>query len=88
MTGTVRFAAAKTIENRALTRKTAAEAQLHKLNRICELLELRPDDHLLEVGCGWGGLAIHAARHWGSKVTAATNSRETVVLKIPRFCMT
>ena len=51
-----------------------AEAQLHKLNRICELLELRPDDHLLEVGCGWGGLAIHAARHWGSKVTAVTNS--------------
>ena len=51
-----------------------AEAQLHKLNRICELLELRPDDHLLEVGCGWGGLAIHAAKHWGSKVTAVTNS--------------
>lgn len=51
-----------------------AEAQLHKLNRICELLELQPDDHLLEVGCGWGGLAIHAARHWGSKVTAVTNS--------------
>jgi len=51
-----------------------AEAQLHKLNRICELLELRPDDHLLEVGCGWGGLAMHAARHWGSKVTAVTNS--------------
>ena len=51
-----------------------AEAQLHKLNRICELLDLRPDDHLLEVGCGWGGLAIHAARHWGSKVTAVTNS--------------
>lgn len=51
-----------------------AEAQLHKLNRICELLELRTDDHLLEVGCGWGGLAIHAARNWGSKVTAVTNS--------------
>ena len=51
-----------------------ASAQLHKMNRICELLELRPDDHLLEVGCGWGGLAIHAAKHWGSKVTAVTNS--------------
>lgn len=51
-----------------------AEAQLHKLNRICELLELRTDDHLLEVGCGWGGLAIHVARNWGSKVTAVTNS--------------
>ena len=51
-----------------------AEAQLHKLNRICELLELRRDDHLLEVGCGWGGLAIHAARHWGCRVTATTIS--------------
>ena len=51
-----------------------AEAQLHKLNRICELLELQPDDRLLEVGCGWGGLAIHAAKHWGCEVTAVTNS--------------
>ena len=51
-----------------------AEAQLRKLDRICELLDLRPDDHLLEVGCGWGGLAIHAAKNWGSKVTAVTNS--------------
>ncbi len=51
-----------------------AAAQLNKMNRICELLELRPDDHLLEVGCGWGGLAVHAAKHWGCKVTAATIS--------------
>ncbi len=51
-----------------------AEAQLRKLNRICELLELRADDHLLEIGCGWGGLALHAARHWGSQITAVTNS--------------
>ncbi len=51
-----------------------AEAQLNKLNRIGELLELRPEDHLLEVGCGWGGLAVHAARNWGCRVTAVTNS--------------
>ncbi|MCY4269241.1 MAG: class I SAM-dependent methyltransferase [Gammaproteobacteria bacterium] len=51
-----------------------AEAQLHKLNRIGKLLELRPEDHLLEVGCGWGGLAVHAARNWGCRVTAVTNS--------------
>ena len=52
-----------------------AEAQLHKMNRICELLELGPGDHLLEVGCGWGGLAIHIARQSGCQVTAVTNSR-------------
>lgn len=52
-----------------------AEAQLHKLNRICQLLDLRPGDRLLEVGCGWGGLALHAAKNWGSRVTAVTNSR-------------
>ncbi len=51
------------------------EAQLHKMNRICELLELGPEDHLLEVGCGWGGLAIHAAQQSGCRVTAVTNSR-------------
>ncbi len=51
-----------------------AEAQLRKLNRICEQLDLGRDDHLLEVGCGWGGLAMHAAKHRGSKVTAVTNS--------------
>ncbi len=37
------------------------EAQLAKLERICERLELGPDDHLLEIGTGWGGLAVHAA---------------------------
>ncbi len=51
-----------------------AAAQLNKLNRIGELLEVRPQDHLLEVGCGWGGLAVHAARNWGCRVTAVTNS--------------
>jgi len=51
-----------------------AEAQLNKLNRIGKLLEVRPEDHLLEVGCGWGGLAVHAARNWGCRVTAVTNS--------------
>jgi len=51
-----------------------AEAQLNKLNRIGKLLKVRPEDHLLEVGCGWGGLAVHAARNWGCRVTAVTNS--------------
>lgn len=51
-------------------------AQLAKLDRICERLELGPADHLLEIGTGWGGLAIHAARTTGCRVTTTTISRE------------
>ncbi len=52
------------------------EAQLAKLERICAKLELGPDDHLLEIGSGWGGLAVHAARKHGCRVTTTTISRE------------
>jgi cyclopropane-fatty-acyl-phospholipid synthase len=52
------------------------QAQLAKLERICERLQLSPDDHLLEIGTGWGGLAVHAAREHGCRVTTATISRE------------
>lgn len=52
------------------------QAQLHRLDRICDKLELGPDDHLLEIGTGWGGLALHAARHYGCRVTTTTISRE------------
>jgi cyclopropane-fatty-acyl-phospholipid synthase len=51
------------------------EAQLAKLRRICGLLELGPENHLLEIGSGWGGLAIHAASEHGCRVTTATISR-------------
>jgi cyclopropane-fatty-acyl-phospholipid synthase len=50
------------------------EAQLAKLDRICRELRLGPDDHLLEIGTGWGGLAIHAAREYGCRVTTTTIS--------------
>jgi cyclopropane-fatty-acyl-phospholipid synthase len=53
-----------------------ADAQRAKHERLCELLELAPSDHLLEIGCGWGGMAIHAARTRGCRVTAITVSRE------------
>ena len=53
-----------------------ADAQHAKHERLCELLELSPRDHLLEIGCGWGGMAIHAARTRGCRVTAITVSRE------------
>lgn len=53
---------------------TLATAQENKLKRICDKLELKPSDHLLEVGTGWGGLAIYAAKHYGCKVTTTTIS--------------
>ncbi len=55
---------------------TLEEAQLAKLDRICSRLRLGADDHLLEIGTGWGGLAIHAASEYGCRVTTTTISRE------------
>lgn len=52
------------------------QAQLNKLQRICQKLALKPDDHLLEIGTGWGSMAIYAAQHYGCKVTTTTLSRE------------
>jgi cyclopropane-fatty-acyl-phospholipid synthase len=52
------------------------DAQLVRLERICELLELGPEDHLLEIGTGWGGLAVHAATTRGCRVTTTTISDE------------
>lgn len=51
-------------------------ASENKLRHVCERLQLKKDDHLLEIGCGWGGLAIYAAKHYGCKVTAVTISDE------------
>ena len=57
-------------------RMTLADAQRAKLDRLCDALALSPRDHLLELGCGWGSMAIHAAKTRGCKVTAITVSRE------------
>jgi cyclopropane-fatty-acyl-phospholipid synthase len=53
-----------------------AEASQHKLKLICEDLELKPTDHLVEIGTGWGGRAIYAAENYGCKVTTTTISKE------------
>jgi cyclopropane-fatty-acyl-phospholipid synthase len=51
------------------------DAQVAKYDRICRKLRLGPADHLLEIGTGWGGLALHAARRYGCRVTTTTISR-------------
>lgn len=51
------------------------EASLHKLDLLCRKLDLRPTDHLLEIGTGWGGLALYAAQNFGCRVTTTTISR-------------
>ena len=53
---------------------TLADAQEAKMDRLCAKLELAPTDHLVEVGSGWGGLAVHAAVNFGCRVTTTTIS--------------
>jgi cyclopropane-fatty-acyl-phospholipid synthase len=55
---------------------TLAEAQWNRLERICQALELGPDDHLLEIGTGWGAMATYAAANYGCQVTTTTISQE------------
>lgn len=52
------------------------EASVAKLEHICRRLALKSDDHLLEIGTGWGGMALYAARQYGCRVTTTTLSRE------------
>ncbi len=52
------------------------QAQQHKLRLLCDSLQLQPTDHLLEIGTGWGSLAIFAATHYGCHVTTTTISQE------------
>ena len=51
-------------------------ASLTKMDRICEKLKLCPDDHVIEIGTGWGGMAIHMAKHYRCRVTTTTISKE------------
>ena len=52
------------------------EAQQAKFDLVCRKLDLRPGDRVLEIGCGWGGFAVHAARTTGCQVVGITVSRE------------
>ena len=53
---------------------TLHEAQVEKFDRICRKLALGVNDHVIEIGTGWGGFALHAAEHYGAKVTTTTIS--------------
>ncbi len=53
-----------------------AQAQWAKYEALCQKLELKPGDQVLEIGCGWGGFCTHAAREHGCRVTAVTISQE------------
>lgn len=55
---------------------TLIQAQQAKMARLCEQLALTADDHLLEIGTGWGAMAEYAARHYGCRVTTTTLSQE------------
>jgi cyclopropane-fatty-acyl-phospholipid synthase len=64
---------------------TLLEASRAKFDAACSKLALAPGQHLLEIGTGWGGLAIHAARHYGCRVTTATISHEQYALARERI---
>ena len=53
---------------------TLEQAQINKMERLCQQLQLSSSDHVVEIGTGWGGMAIYMARHYGCKVTTTTIS--------------
>ena len=64
---------------------TLHDASVEKNDRICRKLQLSPDDHLLEIGTGWGGFALHAAGRYGCRVTTTTISQEQHALATERI---
>ena len=54
---------------------TIEQLQVNKLDRICQKLGVRPDDHVLDIGCGFGGMLMHAAKHYGATGVGITTSR-------------
>jgi len=61
------------------------QASIEKYDRICRKLQLTADDRVLEIGTGWGGFALHAARHYGCRVTTTTISDAQYRLSAERF---
>ncbi|MEC9373675.1 MAG: cyclopropane-fatty-acyl-phospholipid synthase family protein, partial [Planctomycetota bacterium] len=65
--------------------RTLEEASVEKLDRLCRRLELRSEHHLLEIGTGWGTMALHAAGKYGCRVTTTTISKEQARLARERI---
>ena len=61
------------------------DAQMGRLKHVCEKLELKPSDHLLEIGTGWGAFAIYAATHYNCRITTSTISQEQHALAQKRI---
>lgn len=64
---------------------TLEEASTEKYDRICQKMQLVPEDHVLEIGTGWGGFAAHAVKHYGCRVTTTTISNEQHAYAEKRF---
>ena len=64
---------------------TLEQASLKKLDDICRKLDLKPTDHVVEIGAGWGGFAIYAAQNYGCKVTTTTISQAQYDLALARI---
>jgi cyclopropane-fatty-acyl-phospholipid synthase len=62
------------------------EAQRDKFDLVCRKLDLRPGQRLLDVGCGWGSLSLHAAKHYGVHVIGVTLSRQQHAFACQRAC--
>ncbi len=64
---------------------TLRDASVEKFDRVCRKLDLHDDDDLIEIGTGWGGFALHAAAHYGCRITTTTISREQHAVAQQRF---
>ena len=63
---------------------TLQEAQTEKYDALCRKLQIKEGDHVLEIGCGWGGFACHAAANYGCKITGVTISQEQLNYALKR----
>jgi cyclopropane-fatty-acyl-phospholipid synthase len=61
-------------------RAALTRAQVRKLDLVCRKLRLRPDERFLDIGCGWGSLVLHAARHYGVRAMGVTLSEQQAAL--------
>jgi cyclopropane-fatty-acyl-phospholipid synthase len=68
----------------SLGTESLEQASRRKLDRICRKLDLTPSDHVVEIGAGWGGFALHAATRYGCRVTTTTISAEQHALAVER----